>query len=382
MQAPRDAVRGPAAARRAGDRRARGGRRRAPVPGAAVGAADRRALPRGPPGRRARGLPARPRAARRATSASSPGPRLQGARARDPRSTTARRRSPGAGREPAVARGPSSSGATRRSPRSPSCSAQPARRGRRAGRHRQDGAGDRDRPRGVPARVWLARLEAAQTADDVLDTVIAALDVTGGEAALLERLRRAATLLILDNCEHVADAAAALAERLLDAAPGCGSSARARSRSSVDGEVVVELAPLALDDAVELFTPPRRPARRARARSTSCAARSTACRSRSSSPRRGRGRCRSRRSPAASTTASACCSDPTSRKPERRRALKATIGWSYELLFPDDQRGLWALAAFTGGAPLARGRVRARGARRARRRRRSTSSGGSRAARW
>src|SRR6202008_4444376 len=48
-------------------------------------------------------------------------------------------------------------------------------------------------------------------------------------------------------------------------------------------------------------------------------------------------------------------SDPTSRKPERRRALRATIGWSYELLFPDDQRGLWALATFSGGAPLAAG---------------------------
>ena len=46
-------------------------------------------------------------------------------------------------------------------------------------------------------------------------------------------------------------------------------------------------------------------------------------------------------------------SDPTSRRPERRRALKATIRWSYELLFPDDQRGLWALATFAGGAPLA-----------------------------
>ena len=45
-------------------------------------------------------------------------------------------------------------------------------------------------------------------------------------------------------------------------------------------------------------------------------------------------------------------SDPTSRRPERRRALKSTIGWSYELLFPDDQRGLWALATFAGGAPL------------------------------
>ena len=45
-------------------------------------------------------------------------------------------------------------------------------------------------------------------------------------------------------------------------------------------------------------------------------------------------------------------SDPTSRRPERRRALKSTIRWSYELLFPDDQRGLWALATFAGGAPL------------------------------
>jgi predicted ATPase len=45
-------------------------------------------------------------------------------------------------------------------------------------------------------------------------------------------------------------------------------------------------------------------------------------------------------------------SDPTSRRPERRRALRSTIRWSYDLLFPDDQRGLWALATFAGGAPL------------------------------
>ena len=45
--------------------------------------------------------------------------------------------------------------------------------------------------------------------------------------------------------------------------------------------------------------------------------------------------------------------DPTSRRPERRRALKSTIQWSYDLLFPDDRRGLWALATFAGGGPLA-----------------------------
>ena len=48
----------------------------------------------------------------------------------------------------------------------------------------------------------------------------------------------------------------------------------------------------------------------------------------------------------------AVLSDPTSRRPERRRSLKSTIRWSYELLFPDDQRGLWALATFAGGATL------------------------------
>ena len=44
--------------------------------------------------------------------------------------------------------------------------------------------------------------------------------------------------------------------------------------------------------------------------------------------------------------------DPTSRSPERRRVLAAAIAWSYELLFPDDQRGLQALSCFVGGAPL------------------------------
>ena len=66
----------------------------------------------------------------------------------------------------------------------------------------------------------MARLETATTANDVIDTVIAALDVTGGEAALYERLKGTDALVILDNCEHVVDAAADLAVRLLDAGPG------------------------------------------------------------------------------------------------------------------------------------------------------------------
>ena len=159
-----------------------------------------------------------------------------------------------------------------------------------------------------PGGVWLARLETATTADDVLDTVIAALNVTGGEGALFERLKGAAAVVILDNCEHVLDAAAALAVRLLDAAPGLRILCTSQVPLDVDGEAVFELTPLALADAVELFT--RRAAARrtdrAATRCTTCAARSTACRWRSSSRRHAPRRCRSRRSPAASTIDSAC----------------------------------------------------------------------------
>jgi predicted ATPase/DNA-binding SARP family transcriptional activator len=204
---------------------------------------------------------------------------------------------------------------------------------------------------GITGGVWLARLESAQTADDVLDTVIAALNVTGGEPALLERLRRAGALLILDNCEHVLPAAAALAERLLDAAPGLRILCTSQARLEVDGEAEFELAPLALSDAVDLFT--RRAARHGELSEVHDLCRSldglplaielAAARTKTLSVAEIARRLDDRFS---------LLSDPTSRKPERRRALKATIGWSYELLFPDDKRGLWALAAFTGGAPL------------------------------
>src|SRR4029450_3088407 len=38
--------------------------------------------------------------------------------------------------------------------------------------------------------------------------------------------------------------------------------------------------------------------------------------------------------------------------PERQRTLRATIGWSYELLEPDEQRAFIALAVFAGGYTL------------------------------
>ena len=82
--------------------------------------------------------------------------------------------------------------------------------------------------------VWLARLETATTTNDVVDVLVSAVDGPGGEAALFERLKGSSAVVILDNCEHVIDAAAALAVRLLDAAPAlrilCTSQVAPRHR--------------------------------------------------------------------------------------------------------------------------------------------------------
>ena len=206
--------------------------------------------------------------------------------------------------------------------------------------------------------VWLARLETAATADEVVDTVIAVLDVAGGEPALYERLKGHAALVILDNCEHVLDAAAALGVRLLDAAPALRILCTSQVPLDVVGETVFELAPLALSDAVALFTRRATAQRLVRTSPTDVDAVLDLCRSLDGLP------LAIELAAARTKTLSveeiswrledrfSVLIDPTSRRPERRRSLKSTIRWSYELLFPDDQRGLWALASFAGGAPL------------------------------
>jgi predicted ATPase/DNA-binding SARP family transcriptional activator len=206
--------------------------------------------------------------------------------------------------------------------------------------------------------VWLARLETATTANDVADVLVAALNVPGGEPALFERLKGAAPLVILDNCEHVVDSAAALAVRLLDAAPGLRILCTSQVRLGVDGEGVVELAPLPLSDAVALFTRLASSQRPSYGSSMDADAVIDICRWLDGLPLAIElAAARTRTLSIEEITRRLddrfpVLSDPTSRRPERRRSLKSTIGWSYGLLFPDDQRGLWALATFAGGATL------------------------------
>src|SRR5438552_1369503 len=104
-----------------------------------------------------------------------------------------------------------------------------------------------------PDGVWL--VELAPLADPALvpQAVAAALGVREGAGrsvvdALAAYLEHRAPLLVLDNCEHLVDAAAALAGRLLAACPDLRILATSREPLRVGGEVTWRVAPLAVPD--------------------------------------------------------------------------------------------------------------------------------------
>ncbi|HEX6418222.1 MAG TPA: BTAD domain-containing putative transcriptional regulator [Acidimicrobiales bacterium] len=72
-------------------------------------------------------------------------------------------------------------------------------------------------------------------------------------ASVAEVLRTRRMLLVVDNCEHVVDAAAALLGALVASCPHVTLLATSRERLGVAGEQVWPVAPLEPDAAVELF---------------------------------------------------------------------------------------------------------------------------------
>ncbi|MFB4318976.1 BTAD domain-containing putative transcriptional regulator [Actinomadura sp. 21ATH] len=70
---------------------------------------------------------------------------------------------------------------------------------------------------------------------------------------LAAALRDRRLLLVLDNCEHVVEAAAALAGALLRSAAGLTILATGREPLDIPGESVYQVEPLQEDDAVRLF---------------------------------------------------------------------------------------------------------------------------------
>ncbi|MEV5958294.1 BTAD domain-containing putative transcriptional regulator [Streptomyces sp. NPDC051987] len=106
-----------------------------------------------------------------------------------------------------------------------------------------------DRPEAVPGAV----VSALGLRETVLMTNELATVQTDPTALLVEYCAPRSQLLILDNCEHVIEAAAALAETLLTHCPGLTVLATSREPLGVPGESVRPVEPLALEQAHRLF---------------------------------------------------------------------------------------------------------------------------------
>ncbi|SDF30701.1 Transcriptional regulatory protein, C terminal [Lentzea fradiae] len=193
-------------------------------------------------------------------------------------------------------------------------------------------------------QAWLVELDSSAEP-------LAALDAALGPNPLAMPVfaRLGASLVVLDNCEHVVDAAAALCVRLLAEAPDARVLATSREPLGIPGEVVHPVAPLDLDHAVRLFTARVGAALDTGAVRRVCAALDgiplalelAAARARSLSLPQLESRVDSRLR----------LLDRGARTgPARHRTLRAVIDWSWELLDDAERLLLARLAVFVGGA--------------------------------
>ncbi len=98
---------------------------------------------------------------------------------------------------------------------------------------------------------WLVELGEVSEAALVTDAVLGALDLRDQAAAkpmeiLVAHLRERRLLLLLDNCEHLLEAAAQLVNEILRAAPDVRVITTTREPLQVPGEYVVPVPPLEL----------------------------------------------------------------------------------------------------------------------------------------
>ena len=120
----------------------------------------------------------------------------------------------------------------------------------------------------VPDGVWMAELASVTDAADVPQAVLGSVGlresrlmpdgsqrITTRDARtrLLEGLADARALLVLDNCEHLIEACAHLADALLASSPRLRIVATSREPLGITGESLFVVPPLAQDPAVRLF---------------------------------------------------------------------------------------------------------------------------------
>jgi serine/threonine-protein kinase PknK len=104
--------------------------------------------------------------------------------------------------------------------------------------------------------VYLVQFGALDDPDGLPEQIASALGLVGHPRqsptiSVVEYLRKRSALLVLDNCEHVIEAAAVLADRMLRTCPGIRILATSREALRIDGETVHPVAPLTVPAAEE-----------------------------------------------------------------------------------------------------------------------------------
>lgn len=113
-------------------------------------------------------------------------------------------------------------------------------------------------PSDFPDGVWLCELAPLADGGAVGDAVASALRVQQRqdltiEQTVIEYLRTRALLLVVDNCEHVLDAAARLLEQVVQQCPDVAVLATSRAALGVEGERILPVPPLPVEEATALF---------------------------------------------------------------------------------------------------------------------------------
>ncbi|MFJ8667735.1 BTAD domain-containing putative transcriptional regulator [Streptomyces sp. NPDC093600] len=226
---------------------------------------------------------------------------------------------------------------------------------------------------GTPASgAWLAELAPLDDPDAVPGAVLSALGLRetnlitrDGQplqddptARLVEHLAHRPLLLVLDNCEHVIDAAAALAETLLTHCPRLRILATSREPLGVPGETVRPVEPLPPHPAHLLFAeraravrPDFRPDADLDAVDEICrrldglplAIELAAARLRLLTPRQIADRLDDRFALLTSGSRTVL---------PRQQTLRAVVDWSWDLLEPDERTLLRQVSVFAGGWDL------------------------------
>ncbi|MFD9030580.1 BTAD domain-containing putative transcriptional regulator [Streptomyces sp. NPDC059567] len=225
-----------------------------------------------------------------------------------------------------------------------------------------------------PDGVWLAELAPVTDPEAVTEAVLGAVGaretVLRGAGAeelrgtdtplgrLVEHCASRRLLLILDNCEHVVDAAAALAESLLARCPGVTVLATSREPLGVPGEFLRPVEPLSPESALRLlgergaaaragFTPGDDPGACAeicrRLDGLPLAIELAAARLRLLTPRQIADRLDDRFHLLTSGARTVL---------PRQQTLRAVVDWSWDLLDAPERAVLRRLSAFTGGCDL------------------------------